>query len=358
MTNPLPEGSVLGILGGGQLGRMTAIAAAELGYRVHIFAPEGDAPACDFATATTRADYTDQAALKSFGESIDAVTSEFENVPAAVMDTLANYCPISPGKKALETAQHRIAEKTTAQSCGMKTPDFAAISSADDMAEAMARMPAGAILKTCRLGYDGKGQARINAGDDGIAAFNSLGSDDCILEEMIDFTAEASFLVARDAEGKTCSFPASINHHRDGILSQSIAPADPSILSEELLAQGQAYLADLANALDLIGVLAMETFITDDGLIFNEIAPRPHNSFHWTIEGTKTSQFTQLVRAVMGLPFGDTSAMGRWQMDNILGQDMAVLDAALSEQGVFIHRYGKSAAKHGRKMAHLNRKIG
>ena len=354
---PLPEGAVLGILGGGQLGKMTAIAAAELGYRVHVFAPAGDAPACDFAHATTRADYDDQEALKAFGAAIDAVTSEFENVPAQVMDILADCGVVSPGRPALETAQHRIAEKTMAQDIGMLTPQFAAISSAEDLIAAMPNMPNGAILKTCRLGYDGKGQIRIHQGDDLAAAFNRLNSDDCILEEMITFSAEASFLVARTAAGDICAFPASINHHEDGILARSIAPADPQVLSDDLLNDGQAKLAALAERLNLVGVLAMETFITSQGLVFNEIAPRPHNSFHWTIEGTMTSQFAQLVRAVMGLPLGSTQAMGHWQMDNILGQHMAELEAALHEEGVFVHRYGKSAAKHGRKMAHLTRKL-
>ena len=356
-SSALPEGAILGILGGGQLGKMTAIAAAELGYRVHVFAPEGDAPACDFAYATTRADYDDLTALQSFGKSVNAVTSEFENVPAHVMDTLANFVPVSPGRSALEIAQHRIAEKTMAQNIGMLTPKFAAITSAKDCMDAMEEMPHGAILKTCRMGYDGKGQIRLKQGDDLAAAFNSLNSDDCILEEMINFSAEASFLVARKANGETCAFPASINDHEDGILARSTAPAHPAILSDDLLNDGQAKIAAMAHHLNLVGVMAMETFITSQGLVFNEIAPRPHNSFHWTIEGTKTSQFAQLVRAVMGLPLGSTQAMGHWQMDNILGQHQVELESALSDDGVFVHRYGKSAAKHGRKMAHITRRL-
>lgn len=353
----LKEGDVIGILGGGQLGRMTAIAAAELGFKCHIFAPEGDAPACDMAYAATRADYDDQDALKAFGQAVDTITSEFENVPAEVMDLLSAYAPVSPGVKALSCAQHRIAEKTLAQKLGIKTPKFAAVSNTDEMQTAMMGMTNGAVLKTCRLGYDGKGQARIKAGDNGHDGFLSLNSDDCILEELVDFNAEASFLVARNENGEMQSFPASINHHENGILARSNAPADPSILTSSLLAEGQDAVAALAEDLALTGLLAVEMFITDDGLIFNEMAPRPHNSFHWTIEGTKTSQFAQLVRAITGLPFGSTEAMGQWQMDNILGQHMDVLDNALGQDGVFVHRYGKSAAKHDRKMAHLTRKI-
>ena len=357
LSSPLPEGSTIGILGGGQLGRMTALAAAELGYRAHIFAPLGDAPACDVAAAATRADYLDEDALIQFGQSVDTVTSEFENVPAAVMDILARHCPVSPGKAALEVAQHRIREKTLARELGINTPRFAAITASDQMPQAMAEMPNGAILKTCRLGYDGKGQARIAAGDDGITAFNTLGSDDCILEEMINFTAEASFLVARNHHGDVSVFPASINSHEDGILAVSEAPADPTLLTPQLKQDGQDAVIALAEKLDLMGVLAVEMFITPEGLMFNEMAPRPHNSFHWTIEGTKTSQFAQLVRAITGLPLGATDAMGTWRMDNILGQHMDRLAAAMGEDGVFVHRYGKSDAKHGRKMAHLTRQI-
>jgi 5-(carboxyamino)imidazole ribonucleotide synthase len=355
---PLPEGSVIGILGGGQLGRMTALSAAELGYRVHIFAPKGDAPACDVAAASTRANYDDLDALTTFGKGVDTVTSEFENVPAQVMDILSGYVPVSPGKAALETAQHRILEKKLARDLGIKTPRFAAITSADDMPAAMQGMVNGAILKTCRLGYDGKGQVRIEIGEDGISAFRTLGSDDCILEEMIDFTAEVSFLVARDFQGDASVFPPTINHHVDGILAISEAPADPAILSETMLKDGQDAVIALAEQLNLTGVLAVEMFITPDGLIFNEMAPRPHNSFHWTIEGTKTSQFAQLVRTITGLPLGSTEAMGRWKMTNILGQHMDKLNAALGDESVFVHRYGKSEAKHGRKMAHLTHKIG
>ena len=357
LKTPLPEGSTIGIFGGGQLGRMTAIAAAELGYRTHIFAPQGDAPACDVAAASTRADYLDTDALKAFGQSVDTVTSEFENVPAAVMDILAQHCPVSPGKAALEVAQHRIREKTLARELGIKTPRFAAISSAEQMPAAMADMTNGAILKTCRLGYDGKGQARIAAGQDGMTGFESLGSDDCILEEMINFSAEASFLVARNHQGEVAVFPASINTHEDGILAISEAPANPAVLTPQLKKDGEDAVIALAEKLDLMGVLAVEMFITPDGLMFNEMAPRPHNSFHWTIEGTKTSQFAQLVRAITGLPLGSTAAMGQWRMDNILGQHMDRLNAALGEDGVFIHRYGKSEAKHGRKMAHITTKI-
>lgn len=357
-AKPLPEGGTIGILGGGQLGRMTVNAAAVLGYKCHVFAPAGDAPATDIAAASTRADYDDETALRAFADAVDVVTSEFENVPAAAMALIAETTPVSPGIAALKAAQHRITEKSMARDLGIATPLFAAVASAADIAEPLTSMPSGAILKTCRLGYDGKGQARINAAAEAEAAFTSLDSDDCILEERIDFIAEASFLIARSADGRIASFPASINSHENGILALSEAPADPGILSARHLKDGQDAVAAIAEHLQLVGVLAMETFITENGLVFNEIAPRPHNSFHWTIEGVKTSQFSQLVRAITGLPLGSTEPMGRWQMQNILGEHMAMLDAALAEPGAFIHRYGKAEARTGRKMAHITRKLG
>ena len=352
---PLPEGSVIGILGGGQLGRMTALAAASLGYRSHIFAPMGDAPACDVAAFSTRANYDDEAALAAFGEAIDTVTSEFENVPSVVMEVLSRYCLVSPGVEALEVSQHRIREKTLARALGIKTPHFVGVGSADEMMGAMQDMKGGAILKTCRFGYDGKGQVLVDSGDTG--AFELLGSDDCILEEKVDFNAEVSFLVARDEQGEVASFPASLNRHEDGILAVSEAPADTDILSEGDLQAGQEAAMALAEKLDLVGVLAVEMFITSDGLVFNEMAPRPHNSFHWTIEGAETSQFSQLVRAITGLPLGSTAARGRWRMENILGQNIERFGSALSEAGVYVHRYGKAEAGRGRKMGHLTRKL-
>jgi 5-(carboxyamino)imidazole ribonucleotide synthase len=354
---PLPEGSTIGILGGGQLGRMTAIAATEMGYRCHVYAPPGDAPATDIASLSTRAAYDDTASLKAFADSADTVTSEFENVPAATLALIAETTPVSPGIAALEVAQHRIAEKTLARDLGIATPNFAAVAKSADIMTPLADMPHGAILKTCRLGYDGKGQIRINTPTEAEAGFSSLGSDDCIIEELIDFDAEASFLVARSADGRIAHFPASINVHEGGILAISEAPADTAILSSRLLKEGQQAVEAMANRLEIIGLLAMETFVTAQGLIFNEIAPRPHNSFHWTIEGTKTSQFSQLVRAITGLPLGSTEAMGRWQMQNILGEHMDALDAAMGEPGAFIHNYGKTEARSGRKMAHITRKL-
>jgi len=346
----------IGILGSGQLGRMLVIAASQLGLRTHVYAPDANnSPAGDIAHDRTEAAYDDLAALAGFASAIDAVTSEFENVPASTMATLAKTCLASPGEAALHTAQHRIREKTLARDLGIDTPRFWSVTDTASLAAAMANLNADAILKTCQLGYDGKGQVRISPGDDLDAAFAALGTADAILEEMVPFRAEASFLIARTADGTTSSFPASLNSHKDGILSTSIGPAD---LPQPVVAAGQAAVKKLAEALNLVGLLALETFITaDDRLLFNEIAPRPHNSFHWTIEGCASSQFTQLIRAVAGLPLGSTACYGRWQMDNLLGEDMSRLAALSAAPGLHLHLYGKQDAKTGRKMGHTNRQI-
>jgi len=346
----------IGILGSGQLGRMLVIAASQLGLRTHVYAPDANnSPAGDIAHDRTEAAYDDLAALAGFASAIDAVTSEFENVPASTMATLAKTCLASPGEAALHTAQHRIREKTLARDLGIDTPRFWSVTDTTSLAAAMADLNADAILKTCQLGYDGKGQVRISPGDDLDAAFAALGTADAILEEMVPFRAEASFLIARTADGTTSSFPASLNSHKDGILATSIGPAD---LPQPVVAAGQAAVKQLAEALDLVGLLALETFITaDDRLLFNEIAPRPHNSFHWTIEGCASSQFTQLIRAVAGLPLGSTACYGRWQMDNLLGEDMPRLAALSAAPGLHLHLYGKQDAKTGRKMGHTNRQI-
>ena len=346
----------IGILGSGQLGRMLVIAASQLGLRTHVYAPDAhNSPAGDIAHNRTEAAYDDLTALAGFASKIDAVTSEFENVPAKTMATLAKTCLASPGEPALHTAQHRIREKTLARDLGINTPRFWSVTDTTSLATAMADLNADAILKTCQLGYDGKGQVQISPGDDLDAAFAALGTTDAILEEMVPFRAEASFLIARTANGTTSSFPASMNKHKDGILVTSIGPAD---LPKPLVAAGQAAVKQLAEALDLVGLLALETFITaDDRLLFNEIAPRPHNSFHWTIEGCATSQFTQLIRAVAGLPLGSTTCYGRWQMDNLLGEVMPYLAVLSAEPGLHLHLYGKRDAKTGRKMGHTNRQI-
>ena len=346
----------IGILGSGQLGRMLSIASAQLGLCTHIFAPDAkNSPAGEVAHNTTTAAYEDKRAIASFAANVDVVTSEFENVPATVMDLLSDYCPVSPGHLALHTAQHRIREKTLAREVGISTPKFWPITNSSELKSAMQEHGHSGILKKCTLGYDGKGQVRIKPGDNFDTAFKSLGTTDAILEESVNFAAEASFLVARNAKGDISHFPGTLNKHINGILAQSTAPAP---LHEDIIAEGRNAVEKLAEALELFGLLALEAFVTQEGkLLFNEIAPRPHNSFHWTIEGCETSQFTQLARLLSGMPYGATNTYGKWQMNNLLGEDMESLPEILLSSGIHVHIYGKTDAKTGRKMGHTNHNI-
>ena len=348
----------IGILGSGQLGRMTAIAAAKMGIRAHIFAPDATgSPAAEVAHSTTQAPYEDEVALAAFGQSIDAVTSEFENVPAATMDILAKHCPVSPGHDALHVAQNRLREKTLASDLGIATPAFWAVRSADDLAEALSALSGKGVLKTTEQGYDGKGQMRIATGDDAGTIWAEMNTSEAILESFIDFSAEVSFLVWRGADGRSGAFPPALNTHKNGILATSIGPA-PDI-DPKTLARGAEAAMAIAEAVNLHGVLAMEAFVSNTGeIMFNEIAPRPHNSFHWTIEGCVTSQFAQLVRLIAGLGPGDTAARGTWQMDNLLGEDLHRLPALYADGRKAVHLYGKADARTGRKMGHVTWQTG
>ena len=343
----------IGILGSGQLGRMTAIAAAQMGIRAHIFAPDANSsPAAEVAHSATQAPYEDEAALATFGQSIDAVTSEFENVPAATMDILAKHCPVSPGHDALHVAQNRLREKTLASELGIATPAFWAVRSADDLAAALSALSGKGVLKTTEQGYDGKGQMRIATGDDASTIWAGMNTGEAILESFINFSAEVSFLVWRGADGQSGAFPPALNTHKNGILATSIGPA-PDI-HPKTLARGAEAARAIAEAVNLHGVLAMEAFVSNMGeIMFNEIAPRPHNSFHWTIEGCVTSQFAQLVRLIAGLGPGDTAARGTWQMDNLLGEDLHRLPVLYADGGKAVHLYGKADARTGRKMGHV-----
>ena len=344
----------IGILGSGQLGRMIAIAAAEMGVRAHIFAPDATgSPAAEVAYAATQAEYSDEAALRAFANTIDAVTSEFENVPAEAMRLLNDYFPASPGAEALHIAQNRLREKELAKSLGIETPAYSAIRSEEDLSAALATLSGKAILKTTELGYDGKGQIRVSGGDmDAATLWADLKTDEAILEGFVDFKAEVSFLVWRDSEGQMGVFPPAQNIHKAGILAKSVAPA-PDI-SARVIEAGNRAVRAIAEAVDLHGILAMEAFVgTDDRLIFNEIAPRPHNSFHWTIEGCTTSQFRQLVRIITGLGAGDTAAKGQYVMENLLGEDLHRLDGLYADGRNAVHLYGKAEARNGRKMGHV-----
>ena len=350
--SPLPPGSRIGILGGGQLGRMLALAAAPLGFRCHIFGPEDQPPAGQVADSVTAADYLDEAALDEFADSVDVVTLEFENVPAACLEILARRVPVRPGVRALATAQDRLVEKNFANGIGAGTAPFAAIDSLNDLEKAMATIGPRAVLKTRRLGYDGKGQVMLDQTADLDQAWRALGGAPSILEGFIPFDGEISVIAARAVDGAIGAYPPIANRHRDHILDVSTAPADINAIQAN---RAIAIATDLAMALDYVGVLAVEMFIVGDKVLVNEIAPRVHNSGHWSIEGAVTSQFEQHIRAICGLPLGSMALRGRVEMTNLIGDDVAQLPALLAEPGAHVHLYGKTEVRPGRKMGHVTR---
>ena len=361
MSSLLPQdailpGSTIGILGGGQLGRMLAIAAANLGYRTHIFAPEADSPAAQLANHFTCADYTDKTALKAFANAVDVVTLEFENVPTDTLHYLAQYVPTRPGAHVLARTQHRLQEKTFLHTLGIPTAPFASVHTPEDAHNALAHIGTPALLKTCRDGYDGKGQARINHVEDAERAYASINpqqspSVELILEGFVPFVHEISVIVARNPHGQIRCFPIARNIHAQHILRESHVPADIAPSTE----QAAIALAErIAEAIDLEGLLAVELFLLEDGsLLVNELAPRPHNSGHWSLDGCITSQFTQAIRAACNLPLGDVSLIARTIMQNLLGSEAEDYTELLHRPGARLHLYGKSQAAPGRKMGHI-----
>ena len=349
----LKPGSTIGILGGGQLGRMTAAAAARLGYRCHVYAPAGDNPAFDVAAEHTIAGYDDGAALDAFAAAVDVVTLEFENVPVAALDILAGRVPVRPNAAVLAVTQDRMREKVFAAANGIETAPWAAIVTQGDFGPARAKVPGAAILKTARLGYDGKGQVILSDGEPLDAAFARLGGVPCILEGMVRFRREVSVIVARREDGNGAAYPPVENRHEDGILRQTLAPAP---LDPEAAGEAEAVARRLADALDLVGLLAVEMFEDGAGrFLMNEMAPRPHNSGHWSLDAAPTSQFEQLVRAVCGLPLGSTTPIRPARMTNLLGDEAEAWAEILAEPGARLYLYGKGEAKAGRKMGHVTR---
>lgn len=347
----LPVGATIGILGGGQLGRMLASAAAQLGFDVSIYCPEPDCPAARVAAHHTMGAYDDHAAALKWAQSCDTVTYEFENVPVAAAEALIQAgIQVRPGAKPLEVSQDRHAEKSFLQSCGIATAGFATVDTAEDVAEPIERFGGQGILKTRRDGYDGKGQARLEAGDDYEAAHKSLGHAPCILEAMVPFVCEISVIIARAEDGQSICYDVPRNEHVNGILRRSILPANVDAdIAERACAAAKA----LADALDYIGVLALEFFVLEDGsLLANEFAPRVHNSGHWTPEACATGQFEQHIRAVAGWPLGDVTRYHDVEMANLLGEEALAPPAELL-QGSVLTLYGKRDAKPGRKMGHL-----
>ena len=345
-------GGTVGILGGGQLGRMLAMAAARIGLRARIYAPEADPPAGHVAPATC-AGWEDAAALEAFARAVDVATLEFENVPAATLALLAPHVRVAPGPKALETAQDRLTEKRFLAGLDLPVAPFAPVEDAASLARALEAIGAPAILKTRRLGYDGKGQARLNGPDDAPAALAALAGAPSILEGVVDFRREISVIVARAADGATAAYDPAENSHEGGVLRRSVVPA---AIDGETAARAQAMARRIAEALDYVGVMGVEMFHTADGtLIVNEIAPRVHNTGHWTMEACAVDQFEQHLRAVCGWPLGDPTRHADATMDNLLGDDVRDWRWLASAPGAALHLYGKGAPRPGRKMGHVTR---
>ncbi|KAA5607561.1 5-(carboxyamino)imidazole ribonucleotide synthase [Roseospira marina] len=348
----IAPGSTVGIIGGGQLGRMAAMAAARLGYDCVILTPEADSPASRVARQTVVAPYDDPEALQVFADAVDVVTFEFENVPAEAVAWLAVRRPVRPSWTVLETAQDRILEKTFLNRVGIETAPWRPVLGPDDLRVALDDLGTPAVLKTTRLGYDGKGQVRLEAGADCGAVWDSLGADAAILEGFVDFDMEASVIVARGPDGAVATFDAVQNEHVNHILDTTTVPAP---LPEPVRAAARDLARRAAEALDLVGLLAVELFVTRDGrLLANEMAPRPHNSGHWSLDGAVTDQFEQFIRAVCGLPLGATDLIGRRaRMKNLIGDAASSWEAILADPTAHLHLYGKRAARAGRKMGHV-----
>jgi 5-(carboxyamino)imidazole ribonucleotide synthase len=350
----LKPGDTIGILGGGQLGRMLATAAARLGLRCQVFSPDPDSPAFDVVMNATCAEYADVEALELFASDVDVITYEFENVPAASAMILAARRPVLPDRKILETTQDRLAEKDFVTRLGIGTADYADISSAAALRTAIARIGLPAVLKTRRFGYDGKGQAIIRNGDDPDLVWENLATKSAILEAFIPFEREISVIAARSASGQVECFDVTENEHSDHILKISRAPA---AISDALAAQARGIAERIAQALNYVGVLAVEMFVVpgDGGpkVLVNEIAPRVHNSGHWTLDGASISQFEQHIRAIAGWPLGKPVRHGPVTMTNLIGDDIKDYEQWLTVPGATLHLYGKGPPRPGRKMGHV-----
>ena len=349
-----PPGSTIGIIGGGQLGRMLSMAAAQLGYRVHIFAPDADSCAAEVSAEFTCAAYDDAAALAEFARRIDVATFEFENIDAGPLEEVSRRIALWPPLEALRIGQDRIAEKRFAEDLGGRTAPWREVNSRADLDQALLEIGCPAILKTVRFGYDGKGQGRIKTSADADQAWQDIGGHPAILEQMISFAHEFSMIVARDQNGAIAFWDSPENVHIDGILATSTLPAHDDITQQ--IPAARALARKIAEKLGYVGVFTVEFFASAEGPVFNEMAPRVHNSGHWTIEGAVTSQFENHIRAVVGLPLGSTKLTGpSVQMRNLIGTQTEAWEALAGEPSAHLHLYGKGEARPGRKMGHITR---
>ncbi len=353
MSDALPPGSTIGILGGGQLGRMLGLAAARLGFHVHVYDPAEAPPAGEVARHTTTARWDDAAALTAFAQGVDVITYEFENVPTDALDILESHRPIRPGREALRVSQDRLTEKAWLADLGLAVAPFAPVNDLDELNAALGRIGTPAILKTRRFGYDGKGQVRLDAGTDPAAALAALDGAPAILEGHVQFEREISVIGARALDGRVACYDPGENRHEGGILRETRVPAT---LTNPRLTDAVLVAGKILNALDYAGVIGVELFVTDTGLVVNEIAPRVHNSGHWTQAGCLIDQFEQHVRAIAGWPLGDGDRHSDVVMENLIGDDMDRVTRIAAEPKAALHLYGKAETRPGRKMGHVNRR--
>jgi 5-(carboxyamino)imidazole ribonucleotide synthase len=348
-------GSTVGVMGGGQLGRMFAIAARRMGYRVHTFSPEEDTPTGQLADREVAARYDDAEAVRDFARGIDVLTFEFENIPTPTIEWASEFCEVRPSANVLHICQHRLREKQFLAGAGLPLPRFAAVNNAAELADALQHIGPPAVLKTAAFGYDGKGQRKIARREDPAKVWEEFGGGHAVLEQFVDFEKEVSVIVARGWDGGTAAYPVCENVHRHHILDVTVVPA---AISAEVDVQARALAGEVAEKLGLVGLLAVEMFLLKDGaLLINELAPRPHNSGHFSFDASITSQFEQQLRAICGLPLGSTESLRPAAMVNLLGELWTNGEpdwvAAMSIPEVKIHLYGKTGARPGRKMGHL-----
>ena len=350
----LAPGSTIGILGGGQLGRMLALSTSQLGFKTHIYCPEKNNPAEQVAHKVTHADYADEKSLTAFAKTVDVVTYEFENIPVSTVEFLCTKVTVFPNSKVLQVSQDRLFEKNFLNGLDIVTAPFYGVSSVEDVISALNNLSYPAVLKTRRFGYDGKGQAIVNAKNDVKDAWHTLNNDQIIVEAFIDFDIEISVIAVRDQGGEVKCFAPVENKHKNHILDISTAPAR---IKNEIKKAAIKHVTKIISELDYVGVLTVEFFVSKDEpmLRVNEIAPRVHNSGHWTIEACPSSQFEQHIRAICGLPLGDTSFTGKAQMTNLIGDDILQYEMLLNEKGARVHHYGKKEIRAGRKMGHVTR---
>jgi 5-(carboxyamino)imidazole ribonucleotide synthase len=347
----LKSGATIGIVGGGQLGRMLAMAAAHMGFRVHIYTPEADGPASQVTNHVTVAPYTDEVALKAFAAACDVITFEFENVPHESLALLQQHCAVYPDPKVLEACRHRLREKEMINAAGIATAPFAAVDSLAALEASIAELGTPAVLKSCELGYDGKGQFKIDAPEQAAEAWESLATQEAVLEGWLAYQCEASVIVARGQDGQMRCYEPSQNLHENHILARTQVPAN---LPEPTVGEARRIAMKLAETLGLVGIMAVELFVMPDGaLIVNELAPRPHNSGHWTMEAAATSQFEQQIRAVSSIALGDTTTLCPAEMLNLIGDDVSNLSTHQSNPAAHVHLYGKAEVRAGRKMGHI-----